>query len=262
MRSGLIVARQIVRERRRAPVIWGGSLGLMSALMVAIYPSLDSQLKKAIDSYPDSLKETFRIDEIDSAAAYLDAEMFSLIVPLAIGVFAVRLVAGAITAAEERGQLDVLLSAPVTRTQVLSGVLLAAAWLSAGVLAITGALAWLASAATGAGLGLDEAAAGAASVWPLGIFCAGLAALATAVTHRSAAVTALGVGTLVTMYVVDIAGKLAEALDWARYASVFRWYGSALRDGLDLPAMTGVAAVAVALAIAATRLFERRDLAA
>jgi ABC-2 type transport system permease protein len=251
-----------LRDQRRAPLVWGGSLGLMSALMVAIYPSLEEDLQKAVESYPEGLKETFRVDEIDSAAAYLDTEMFSLIVPLAIGVFAVRSVSRAIAGAEERRYLDVVLSAPVTRTQLLTGTLLATAAVSAAILAVTGALAWLGSVVAGAGLGLGTTAEGVASVWPLGLFCAGMAAAASGFLHRSAAVTALAVGVFVAMYVVDIVGKLEDSLDWLRYSSVFRWYGAALKDGIDLPAFIGVAAAAAVLGALATRMLERRDVTA
>lgn len=254
------VALQSLRDQRRGVVIWGSSLGLMSALMVAIYPSLETSLQKAVESYPDAIKETFKVEEIDSAAAYLDVEMFSLIVPLAAGAFAARGVAHAVAAAEERTHLDVLLAAPLARIELLVGVLVATALSLAGVLGLTAALALAGSAVSGAGLTLGEAAGGAVSVWPLGLFCSGLAALATGVMHRSAPVTAVAVGTLVFMYVIDLVGKIADGLDWVRWASVFRGYGSALRDGLDPVAFAVVALIGLLLAVSGTQLFERRDI--
>lgn len=47
--------------------------------------------------------------------------MFSLIVPLAIGYFAIRAVAGPIVGAEERGDLDTILTLPLSRAVLMVG---------------------------------------------------------------------------------------------------------------------------------------------
>jgi hypothetical protein len=60
-----LIAAQL-RERRRAPLSWGGSLGLWSAFIVAICPSVESTLAKAIRSYPKALKEAFGIGELST----------------------------------------------------------------------------------------------------------------------------------------------------------------------------------------------------
>jgi ABC-2 type transport system permease protein len=62
------------------------------------------------------------------------------------------------------------------------------------------------------------------------------------------------------MYVIDLVGRLDTSLDWIRYASVFRYYGNAIEDGIDPLAFIGVTAVAVALAALGAALFQRRDL--
>jgi ABC-2 type transport system permease protein len=92
----------------------------MCALIVAIYPSIDDSLTKLTESYPRGLKEAFGIEQLDTVEAYLDAEMFSLIVPLTIAFFAVRSISREISVAEERGYLDTTLAAPLSR-QVLVG---------------------------------------------------------------------------------------------------------------------------------------------
>jgi len=262
MRTLGAVVRRVHADQRRAPLSWGVPLGLMSGLLVAVYPSIEDSLKKAADAYPDGFKEAFRIEDLDSAAAYLDTEMFSLIVPIALAVFAIRCVDRALAGAEEARFLDVVLSAPVRRSTLLLGVVLATAASASAVLVATGALAWLGSMVSGADLSSSSLIAGIASVWPLAIFSAGLAALLCGLTGRSALVTGAGSGIIVAMYVVDLVGKLAESLDWLRYGSVFRYYGAALRDGLDPGAFIGVTIVGAVLAVAGAVLFERRDVSA
>ena len=100
---------------------------------------------------------------------------------------------------------------------------------------------------------------GMANVWPLAMFFAGLAALAAGVLHSATRVTAIAAGALVGMYVIDLVGKLAESLDWIRWASAFKYYGSAVQDGIDPVAFVGMTLVAVLLAWVGAWLLERRD---
>ena len=62
------------------------------------------------------------------------------------------------------------------------------------------------------------------------------------------------------MYMTDLVGRLDTGLDWIRYASVFRYYGRAIEDGIDPVAFIGVTLVAISLAALGALLFERRDI--
>lgn len=249
-------------DRRRSVWAWGIPLGLMSAFIVAIFPSVEDSISKAVQGYPQGLKEAFGIGQLSNVEQYLQAEMLSLIVPLALGYLAVRAIASGLTGAAETGRLDVLLSAPVSRRRlVLAGFLATAAELAA-VLVVTGALTGLGSLLAGAGLDAGAAAEGFANVWPLALLFAGFGVLATGFSLRTSVVTGSVAGVLVAMYVVDLVGRLDPDLDGLRYLSVFRYYGNAIEDGIDPLAFIGVTAAACLLAALGAWLFERRDLAA
>lgn len=249
-----------LRERRRAPLAWGLPLGAWSAFVVAIYPSVESALGKAIHGYPKALKEAFGIGELASVEEYLHAEMLSLIVPLALGYLAARAVASALSGAAESGRLDVLLSAPVGRRTVAWAAFLAAAVELAAVLALALLLTAIGGALAGAHLSLDRALAGFANVWPLALLFAGLAIVVTGWSLRTSIVTGSLAGVLVGMYVLDLVGRLDRSLDAVRYASVFRFYGKAIEGGIDPLSFLGVTAAAVLLAAIGAQLFDRRDL--
>jgi ABC-2 type transport system permease protein len=254
----LVVAQ--LRERRRSPLSWGLPLGLWSAFVVAIYPSIESALAKAIRNYPEALKKAFGIVELSTVEQYLHAEMLSLIVPLAIGYLALRSVSSALSGAAESGRLDVLMSAPVSRRILVAAGFAAAAIEVAAVLALALALTEIGSLLSGAGLSFGSAAAGFANVWPLALVFAGLAVVVTGWSLRTSVVTGSLAGVLVGMYVLDLVGRLDPSLDAIRYGSVFRYYGSAIEGGIDPPSFLGVAAAAIALAAIGALLFERRDL--
>jgi ABC-2 type transport system permease protein len=69
-------------------------------------------------------------------------------------------------------------------------------------------------------------------------------------------------GTLVGMYVIDLVGKLADEAEPLRYVSVFKYYGSAIQDGIDPLAFAGVTLAGLALAVAGAVLLRRRDVLA
>jgi len=249
-------------DRRRSVWAWGIPLGLMSAFIVAIFPSVEESISKAVQGYPQGLKEAFGIGQLTNVEQYLQAEMLSLIVPLALGYLAVRAIASGLSGAAETGRLDVLLSAPVSRRRLVLAGFLATAVELAAVLLVTGALTGLGSILAGAGLDASDAAAGFANVWPLALLFAGFGVVATGFSLRTSVVTGSVAGVLVAMYVVDLVGKLDPDLDGLRYLSVFKYYGNAIEGGIDPLAFAGVTAAACLLAALGAWLFERRDLAA
>ncbi len=246
-------------DRRRSLLAWGLPLGLMSAFIVAIFPSVEDSIGKAVSDYPPALREAFGIGELANVEQYLHAEMLSLIVPLALGYLAVRAVASGLSGAAESGRLDVLLSAPVSRSRLCSAGFIATAIELAAVLAVSWLLTMAGSALAGAGLDAGPAAAGFAGVWPLALLFAGLGVVVCGFSLRTSVVTGSVAGVLVAMYVIDLVGKLDPGLDWVRYASVFKYYGNAIEDGIEPLAFCGVTVAAIALAALGAWLFERRD---
>jgi beta-exotoxin I transport system permease protein len=256
--SALVLAQ--LHDRRRALLAWGLPLGLMSAFIVAIFPSIEDALGRAVRDYPTELKEAFSIGELATVEQYLEAEMLSLIVPLALGYLAVRSIASGLSGAAESGRLDVLLSAPVSRRRLVATGFAATAVELTAVLAISLLLTMVGSGLAGAGLSLGPALAGFANVWPLALLFAALGVVVTAWSLRTSVVTGSVAGILVAMYVVDLVGRLDPGLDWLRYGSVFRYYGAAIEDGIDPLAFIGIVVAAVLLTALGAALFERRDL--
>jgi beta-exotoxin I transport system permease protein len=236
-------------DRRRSVLAWGLPLGLFSAFIVAIFPSVETSISKAVRGYPQGLKEAFGIGQLTSVEQYLQAEMLSLIVPLALGYLAVRAVASGLTGAAESGRLDVLLSAPVSRGRVVAAGFLATAVELAAVLLVTGILCGIGSLLAGAGLDAGRAAEGFATI-------------AAGFSLRTSVVTGSVAGLLVAMYVIDLVGRLDTGLSGLRYLSVFKYYGNAIEDGIEPLAFLGVTIAACILAAIGAWLFERRDLVA
>jgi ABC-2 type transport system permease protein len=256
-------AAYAARRRRFAPLAWGLPLGLMAVMVVAVFPGIrdSSQLDELISAYPDALKEAFGISDASfrSTSGYLAAEIFSLIAPFTAAGFMIHLIATGVSGAEHRGVLDVALSAPVRRRQLLLGQLAGGAAILLGIALVLGVLTQSAAAVFGAGLPVGDTLAGVASLWPLGVFSGGVALLLAGLFHRPAVVAGGGAGVLAVMYLVEVLGKLSEAFAAVDGLSAFHYYGSAIEDGFD-PGSAAILLAAGALCAAlGCALFERRD---
>jgi ABC-2 type transport system permease protein len=254
------VVRRGLRDQRRAVLAWGLPLGAFGAFMAAIYPSVRDAITSVIQHYPAGLKQAFGVSTLTTVEGYVHAELFSLIVPLALGYFAIRSVTRPTVGAEEQGYLDTILALPISRTVLVAGSFAVTAVMAAAVLVVIGALTWVSGRLAGTGISLGLTAAGVAGVWPIAVFCAGVALLAGGFLHRSAPVAGVAIGTLVAMYGIDLAGKLAPSLDAIRWVSAFRYYGAPLRDGIDPAAFAELTAAGLLLAAVGAWRFARRDL--
>lgn len=254
------VVRQGLRDRRRSVVSWGASLGALGAFMAAVYPSVQKTIEQVAKSYPAGLKQAFGVTSMDTVEGYIHAELFSLIVPLALGFFAIRAVTGATVAAEEAGHLDTILALPISRRVIIVAAWVVAAVSAGAVMIVMGVLTFLAGRIAGTHISAGLVAAGVTGVWALALLFAGVAAAAAGALHSSRLVSGVSLGTLIGMYALDLVGRLASSLDAMRWASAFRYYGAPLRDGLDVVSSAGMVAVGVGLLIAGTLLFDRRDI--
>ena len=131
------VALQTLRERRRSLLWW--SLGLVAfvALNIAFYPSIrgDTAINDYVKDLPESLRGLFAGGELDiaSPAGCLNSQVFALMAPLILLIFAVGAGVDAVAGEEERGTLDFLLAHPLRRRHYVVQRVLALTALVAGL---------------------------------------------------------------------------------------------------------------------------------
>ena len=255
----LAVLRRLLRDHRRSPFTWGIPLGLMSALELAIYPSVHKSLGKTLETYPDAIKQAFQIESINTPAQFVNGEMFSLVVPLAVGFFVVRAASRPIAGYEERRWLDVVLATPVRRRALTGGAFAGSALVALAILTVMSVMIWIAGQVFGAEIGAGDLGAALIGTWAFALFFAGVALVACGRTGNWTVVTGVAVGLIVTMYVIDVAARIADALEPAGHLTAFHYYGSPLINGLD-GGHALLAGAGVLLAVVGAALFERRDI--
>jgi ABC-2 type transport system permease protein len=252
----------LVGDERRSVLIWGVYLGALGAMYIALYPSLSNGLEQYLNSAPANIMHFLGIQAGGplTPRSWLALEMFNLVGPLALPFFAILAGSRAVAGAEERGRLDIYLSNPVPRWQVIVGSFMAQAAGLAGILALLWLLIWLAALAAGVTLGAGAILAGVANLWPFSLFFGGLALMLSSVVRRSQASTSAAAVILLLMYVVNALGNISSAMKPFRRFSLFYHYGSAIEHGVAWTSFLVTLAIALGFMALAIVAFNRRDI--
>lgn len=256
------LVRTTVGDQRRALVAW--SIGLLAVVgaMGALWPTVRDlgDLTAYLEGYPPAVRDLFRIDAITTGPGYLDAELFSIVLPAMFIVFAVGRGARLVAGDEESGALDGVLAAPLDRWVVLVskalGLVVGVALLGAALFLAT----WLTSVAFGMGVALSGLLAGALAMVALGVAHGLLALAAGAAWGRRSVANAVGGGAAVAGYLLLVGGELVDGLArWQRLSPFHLALVDGPAAGTPPATLLAVVAVGVAAVAASAPRFERRD---
>jgi len=256
------VFTKTLRDQRRGLIGWSIGTAATVVLMAAIWPSFsDIDIDALLAQYPKALLEVFNVTAMSTGAGYLNAELFSLMLPAIFIIFAVGRGARVLAGEEEDGTLELLVTLPVSRTRILvqKGAALAVDVTALGVVLFGST--WVSSQLFGLDVSVRAAANGALAMTLLGLEF-GLVALAIgAVTGRRNVAVGASACLAGAAYLVFLAAQLVESLRPLRRLSPFYQAisGGPLDERLPPIVWCTVAAGAVVFA-ASIRVFARRDL--
>ncbi len=267
-RAELLMARRATTSISRTALWFALGLAVMTALMVAFFPSIRSssaELEDAYSNLPDGLMEAFGVGaefDLGRYSSFMNAEMLGLVFPIAAGVFAIMQGAATVAREIESGSISLWLSIPTERWQLLLGKIVA---VLAGSVLIAGATA----AVVGIGSVIvdgDVTLAATLSVFAvlLGYMVAtgGIAVACSALANERGRAAAIAAAIVLVCYVAKLIAGFSDTFDWLRYLSLFSAYNSlsALQDGAIPPATAVLYGVGIAGAIFGLISFQRRDI--
>ncbi|MFI1677374.1 ABC transporter permease subunit [Streptomyces sp. NPDC020607] len=244
-------------DSRRALTGWTLGTAAVGMMYASTYPSQ----KDSTANLPEGMRDALHIDA--TAAGYLQASVFGLILPLLTMIYGAATGTRATAGDEESGQLDLLLAQPATRVRL---VLQRFGALATGAVAIA-VLVWLALLAIrdSAELTSVTPAELLAQCLNLALLAIVFGALATglgAAFGRRAVVLAATASTGVLAYATHTFATQMGA-DWLAYLSPFHYYIGAepLKHGFQWADAAVLALTAAALVTLGAARFNRRDLA-
>jgi ABC-2 type transport system permease protein len=264
MRTEILV--QTLRERRRSLLWWTLGLAALVVLNVAFYPSVrdDQALSDYAKDLPESVRALFAGGELDltSPAGYLNSQIFALLAPLVLLIFAIGAGAGFVAGEEERGTLDLLLAHPVRRRDYVVERFLALAALvlalSATLLVTVTAGSWLVDLE----IGFDRLLAASVSVALLALLYGAIALAVGALTPGRAQAIAVASGLAVAAWIFDGLAQAVDALDpWRPIEPYYHALGqNPLREGASLGSWALLAGGTILVVAVAAAGLERRDI--
>lgn len=264
-RTFTVLLGHVLSLQARSVAIWGAALGALGGMMVSIFPGIASGpgLEQMTDALPKGMMEAVGVEDMASMGTitgFLEAEIFGLVLPLTIPFFAILAAANAIAGAEENGTIDVLMSNPLPRWQLVAAYFVSTAIALAGVLALFGLILWGSAQFIDAELPIGTVAEGVFGAWPLALFFGGLALVASAIFRGKMLAVGVAGGVLFVMYFLNVVAGLVEELEFLEYFSAIYYYGAPLTEGIDWANFSGLAGAAIVLAVAAVFAFQKRDI--
>jgi ABC-2 type transport system permease protein len=261
------ITSRALRAARRTLVIWSAAFAGLIALYAVIWPSVrgNTSWRNLFDTLPQTYRALFTASgtiDLSTAGGYLGLELMGFMGPALIAIYAISAGTAAIAGEEDRGGLEVTLSAPVSRAQVFAQRFTAQVAGIATLMIATGAALWIFSTIFNMGLGLGVIASAAAALGLFGLF-AGTVAIAAGAATGSAAV-ARGVAALaaVASYLINALAQVTSTLRPARPISPYYLVlgNEPLAHGLRLTGALSVLAAVTVIAAAGGIWFARRDL--
>ncbi len=256
-----------LRDQRRSLIWWCIGLTALTWLTVLFYPSVRDvpDFNELYEQMPEALAKMFagEFSDLTSPEGFLNSQLFFFVVPIIFLVFAIARGSGAIAGEEERGTLDLLLSNPLTRSQVL--VQKFAAMLVA-VLAL-GFVIWLGMAigvvVVDMEISLMRLAEATLSAALLAAVFGALALAAGSATGKRGLSIGVASAIGVAAYFLNALAPLVDVLEPLTRLSPFYYYIGAdpLTNGLNLLHAAVLTGLTLALLAVALVTFERRDLA-
>ena len=250
-----------LRDQKWQIVGFGIALAVIGALDVFIWPAYRDALQNL--QVPPALQAFLGSDlSIATGPGFLSSEFFSW-TPILLIVYAVMQGTGAIAGEEGSGTLDLLLSQPVARRDVLVQKV-AATCLGSALMVTVGAAGFFVSVPfVDINVTLRAITMAMANMLPITLlfFALSLWLGSTAPSRGVAAGCAIGVVT--AAYFVNTLANGVRSLDSLKYASPFYYYGAGLPlvRGISWPHVVLLLGVAATFVMLALRAFERRDVA-
>lgn len=250
-------------DARRGLIGWSIAITVLVLLESALWPSVrDMDLAQLYQSFPDEMRKFFNLDAMVTGTGFLNAELFTLLLPALFLVYGIGHGARALAGEEERGTLELLLVTPISGSRIVleKAFALATSIAALGLVLFTATL--LGSLAFGLGISASAAASGALAMTLLGLEYGVLALAAGALTGRRATALAIAASAATAAYVVYAVGLVLPRFEsWQPYSPIHQaFHDGPLGAGLPLSYLWLVAGSAVLVTLSLPTL-DGRDIA-
>ncbi|UPV72989.1 ABC transporter permease [Halorussus limi] len=217
-------------ERRiRGALVLAVLLALLSALFVALFPSIASSgadLDAYMESLPPAMQAAFGATGAFSIATiegFLAVELYQFFWVLLLGIYTAYVAGGLVAGDVERGRMDVLLAAPVTRRRVVVEKFASLIPVVVAVNLVVGAAVYAAVLAVGETIPVADLVAVHLLSIPYLLACGGIGLLLSVVVDDSDVAKRGGLGSIFGLFLLETVSQSAD-VGWLGAVSPTRYY--------------------------------------
>jgi ABC-2 type transport system permease protein len=251
-----------LHDGRRGMIGWSIAIAVLVLLECALWPSVRDMpdLAELYKSFPEQLRKFFNLEAMTTGAGFLNAELFTLLLPSLFLVYGIGHGARAIAGEEERGTLELLVVTPVSGARIVLDKALALATSITALGLVLFAATLVGSVSFGLGISVSDAISGALAMTLLGLEYGVLALAVGALTGRRATAIAFSASAATAAYVVYAGLILPRFESWQPYSPIYQaFHNGPLGAGLQLTYLWLLAGSALLVALALPTL-DGRDI--
>ncbi|NUE03837.1 ABC transporter permease subunit [Halorubraceae archaeon YAN] len=216
-----------VQRRQRGTIALTVGIAAVAAFFVALFPSFSGSgidIDQMLEAWPPALQEAFGIETLATIEGFLAVELYNFVWVIVLGLYFAYSAASVIADDIERDRMDLLLSLPVSRSQLLFekvGSLLAPIVLiNLGV-----AVAVYASIlAIGESIALSRLVMVHLLSVPYLLACAAIGLILSVTVTRADVGKRLALAVIFVLYLLDSIAATVDGLGFIRYLSPTYYY--------------------------------------
>lgn len=236
MMNAELLSRGLGAQRRGA-LIWGAALFVLTASVVAIWPSMNESgsLDSLVADMSPALISALGLEALASPAGFLNGNLYALLLPLLFAGLGIMHMNALTAGDEDAGRLELLLALPVSRVSVYLSRYVSVVLVLAAVALLVGLTVGVGAAVFDMKLDITGVVAATVNVFLLALFHAALALALAGLGLRAGAVLAGSFGVLVLGYLVYALLPMIESFESVSKGSPWYWAlgGQPLENGFD-----------------------------
>lgn len=257
-------------RRIKGAVVLAVLLGVMSLLIVAFFPSIESSgadLESYWESLPPAMKAAFGASgagfSLTTMEGFLAVELYQFFWLLLLGVYVAYVGGGLIAGDVERGRLDVLLATPISRSKVIVEKFLSLVPTLVVLNVAVGAAVYVGVVAIGESVSFADLAVVHLLSIPYLLACGAIGLLLSVVFDHADVAQRGGLGAVFALFLLDSVAGSAD-MGWLGAISPTHYYDPTAILVSGEYDWVGAAVLLVgtaALVLVSRAIFQRKDIA-
>lgn len=253
------------RDHWKSLTAWAGVIVFMTCVQLYVYPTIaktEEGVNQLLESFPESLREVFRMQDYGSGAGFLSAELFSMMIPLVVIAVGATWGASGTAQEEEAGTADLLFSLPLSRQKVLVSKMIATVFACFTIAAIVFINIVIGAPMVDMVIDKSHLFAACCSMFLLGTFFSGFGFVVGALTGKKGVALGIAAGIGILTFLFYSLSPLVDTFDYLSPINPIQWSigGNQLFDGADYVGQAKLAISSLVLYILTIISFNRKDI--